>query len=128
MGESLTAKNGEANTIMEQGAVFHINDASVNKQRSALKNIENLRAEMPDIPIELVVQGEAITMVVDRETALKPELETLPQEGVTVAVCRNTMRGKGISSEQLILGVEIVPSAVGELVRRQKQGMAYIKP
>ena len=113
---------------MEQGAVFHINDASVNKQRSALKNMENLRAEMPDIPIELVVQGEAITMVVDRETALKPELETLLQEGVTVAVCRNTMRGKGISSEQLILGVEIVPSAVGELVRRQKQGMAYIKP
>ena len=114
--------------MIEQGVVFHINESSVQKQRSALKNIENLRTEMPEIPVELVVQGDAITLVVDRESSLKSEAKMLQSQGVVVAVCHNTMRGKGIDETELVGGVKIVPSAVGELVRRQQQGMAYIKP
>jgi hypothetical protein len=114
--------------VMEPGAVFHINEASVDKQRKVLKNIENLHKEMPDILVELVVQGDAINLVVDGETALKSEIAQLQQQGVVMAVCQNTMRGKGINREELASVVTIVPSAVGELVRRQQKGMAYIKP
>ncbi|OLZ10487.1 DsrE family protein [Sulfobacillus thermosulfidooxidans] len=110
------------------GVVFHVNDASSQKQRAALKNISNLLAEMPEIPVELVVQGDAINLVVSNETTLAQELAALQQQGVVIAVCHNTMKAKGVTEAELLPGMTIVPSAVGELVRRQRQGLAYIKP
>ncbi len=110
------------------GAVFHINESSSAKQRAALRNIINLIAEMPDLPVELVVQGDAINLVVTTETELAEELRTLQDRGLSVAVCHNTMKAKNISAQQLLPNLTIVPSAVGRLVTRQQEGFSYIKP
>ncbi len=108
--------------------VFHINDASPHKQRGTLKNISNLLAESPDIRVELVVQGDAITLVTAQESPFANALAALQQRGVVIAVCRNTLKAKGMTDTELLDDMTIVPSAVGELVRRQQQGAAYIKP
>lgn len=110
------------------GVIFHVNEADPNKQRSALRNIENLLAEMPSTPVELVIQGAAIDLVVAETSPWPQELEALQQQGVTVAVCGNTMKANHLKETDLLPGMTIVPSAVGELVRKQREGLSYVKP
>lgn len=108
--------------------LFHVNDAAGAKHQAAVRNIANLLREMPELEVELVVQGEAITMAKEKESSVRSELASLQQQGLKIAVCHNTMVAKGVQPEQLIANVVIVPSAVGELVRRQGEGAAYVKP
>lgn len=113
---------------MAYAVLFHVNSGRPEEQRAALRNIENLLAEIPEARVELVVQGEALPMVQSDRSPLAAELQALLARGVEVAVCRNTMRARGVAEEELLPGMRVVPSAVGELVRRQQEGMAYIKP
>ncbi|MBX5466947.1 MAG: DsrE family protein [Firmicutes bacterium] len=113
---------------MSARVVFHLNTGHPDRHRAALTSIANLLAEMPDATVELVIQGDALPLVEAARSTLPLELEALRARGVTVAVCRNTMRARGVSPEALLAGVEVVPSAVGELVRRQLEGFAYLKP
>lgn len=113
---------------MAYRAVFHMNDESPAKHLAVCRNIQNLLAEMPDAEVELVVQGDALPMVLQKETTVADQVARLRQKGVTVAVCRNTLRAKNANPEDLLPDLVVVPSAVGELVRRQGEGMAYIKP
>ncbi|MCL6562521.1 MAG: DsrE family protein [Firmicutes bacterium] len=113
---------------MAYAVLFHLNSGRTEDQRAALRNIENLLAEIPEAQVELVVQGDALPMVQTAHSPLAKELQALCARGVEVAVCRNTMRARGVSEEELLPGMRVVPSAVGELVRRQHEGMAYIKP
>ncbi|MUV61326.1 DsrE family protein [Halobacterium sp. CBA1126] len=52
----------------------------------------------------------------------------LIDRGVTVKQYSNTIEGADISEDDLIGGVELVSSGVGELTRLQNEGYAYIKP
>ena len=45
-----------------------------------------------------------------------------------IAVCANSLRQRGLAQDQLQGGLEVVPSGVVELVKRQQAGFAYIKP
>ncbi len=110
------------------GVLFHFNDADPGQQRTALRNVANLRAEMSAIPIEIVIQGDALNLVVASQSQWAGELASLQNQGVSVAVCLNTMKARHVEERELVPGTTVVPSAVGELVRRQHEGMAYIKP
>jgi len=48
--------------------------------------------------------------------------------GVIVAACENSMRSAGVTAEQLADGARIVPSGIAQLVRRQRDGWAYVRP
>lgn len=112
------------------GMVFHLNEASRARHAAALANVRNLLAEMPDVKVEVVIQGDAIDAVIrrDRDADLVAQIHALSQQGVVFAVCRNTMRGRGLTPDDLLEDTAVVPSAVGELLRRQLEGYAYIKP
>lgn len=112
----------------ETGVLVHLDEASPEKHASVLLNISNLLNELDDeTQVELVVHGPGLLAVI----AVAPhaaKLGELLTRGVTVAACANTMRGMNISIEALTDGVHIVPSGVAELVRRQRQGWAYLRP
>ncbi|MDA8192475.1 MAG: DsrE family protein [Thermaerobacter sp.] len=107
--------------------LFHVNEPEPSKHRAVLKSIGNLLAEMPEAVVELVVQGEAIPMVVAERSTVVADLQDLQGRGLLVAVCRNTMVAKGVQASQLLPGSMVVPSAVGELVNKQAGGAAYVK-
>ncbi|MCD2203935.1 DsrE family protein [Halobacterium sp. KA-6] len=58
----------------------------------------------------------------------REQIMDLIDRGVTVKQCSNTIEGTDISEDDLIEGVELVSSGVGELTRLQNEGYAYIKP
>ena len=58
---------------------------------------------------------------------IKVTLEKLHATGVVFAVCKNTMNKMQITKEQLVPLATTVDSGVGEVVRKQEAGYAYIK-
>ena len=112
----------------EPGVVVHLDEAGQDKHAAVLTNIANLLSELGDTtPVELVCHGPGVDLCL-RGGPAGEQLEALIGRGVTVAACRNTMRGRGITPEQLASGVVVVPAGVGELVRKQRQGWAYLRP
>lgn len=110
------------------GVVVHLDEAEPDKHASVLRNIGNLLDALDDgTHIELVVHGPGLTAALT-DAPHAARLRELLSRGVSVAACANTMREKKISVDGLIDGVHVVPSGVAELVRRQREGWAYIRP
>ena len=110
-------------------AKFHVDQSE--PFRLAVGNIQNLIAycqeEKADWEIELLLNGEAVTLAQQKKNEAN-DLSALSRAGVKIAVCRNAMKKYGITPQELIPEGTVVPAGVAELVLRQGQGFAYIKP
>ncbi|MGC9220475.1 MAG: DsrE family protein [Solirubrobacteraceae bacterium] len=109
--------------------VVHVDDASADRQRLALGNVANLLADVGpgDAAVEIVFNGPAISAVT-ASSALSGELSSLRARGVEILACHNSMVAVGIKSNDLFSGATVVPSGISHLVRRQRDGWAYIRP
>ena len=96
----------------------------------ALANIDNLLADLGEgnVQVELVVNGEGIIALLRVPGQNASKVERLTARGVRFLACANSLRGMDASPQALLAGVEVVPSGVGHLVRRQAEGWAYLRP
>ncbi|GAB6944125.1 DsrE family protein [Vulcanisaeta sp. JCM 14467] len=92
----------------------------------AITSCNNLINEMPDAEVEVVFHQSAINAVV-KGSRVEERIKELMRRGVTVVACRNSMRSRNITEDQLIEGVKIVNAGVAEIVRRQAEGWYYLK-
>lgn len=108
--------------------VVHIDE--IGKGLLGLNNIENLLADLgkDNVNVELVANYEGIEILLKSPDTYVEQIKRLGKMGVKFAACSNTMRQRGITKEELVEYFEIVPSGVGELVKKQAQGWAYIRP
>ncbi len=115
-------------TERERGVVVHLDEDGEDKHRALLRNVGNLVRDLGDqTTVELVAHGPGIALCL-ADSVLAEELQALIARGVVAAACENTLTTKGIARERLAAGVATVPSGVGELVRKQWQGWAYVRP
>lgn len=56
------------------------------------------------------------------------QMRELLGRGFTVAACANTMKEMGVSADQLLDGMYVMPAGVAQLVRRQSEGWAHVRP
>ena len=131
----------------KQKVVYHINYDNPKAQAGALRNIQNhinaVGAE--NLDLKVVLHGNGLALLLEPESLGKTrkmkfgnadsnmtaKIEGLKTQGVSFHVCNNTLRGRKISYEDHLYGVEkkdIVPSGVAELAKLQAQGYTYIKP
>lgn len=108
--------------------VIHVDESE--KWPMAQGNARNLVAYCQerglDWTVEIVVNGGAVVLLTSSSSVRG--LEELLTLGVVVAACNNALQGNGIDPADLCPGVTVVPAGVVELVRRQGEGYAYIKP
>ncbi|WP_170297186.1 DsrE family protein [Georgenia thermotolerans] len=113
---------------MTDGVVIHLDEPGEDKHRAVLRNALNLLPEVPPgTTVEVVVHGPAI----DLARPGMPTSHALAQAlaaGVTLRVCRNSMRSQGLTDTDLVDGAVPVTSGVGHLVARQRAGWAYLRP
>lgn len=110
------------------GVVFHLDEADPDKHASVLRNVRNLLDELADeSPIELVVHGPGLAAAL-RDAPHADQVRELLSRGFTVAACSNTMKAMSVSVDQLLDGVYVVPAGIAQLVRRQREGWAYVRP
>lgn len=128
-GRSATPASAHAaGAVPLGGVVVHLDEDGEAKHQAVLRNVENLVADVGEMTaVELVAHGPGIGLCL-ADSPHAEDLRKLIGRGVVVAACENTLEMKGIGRDQLALGVVTVPSGIGELVRKQQQGWAYVRP
>ena len=117
--------------VPQEKVVYHINDASV--ARVAMRNAENHLVASPGVKIVVVTHGKGIDFLLneakDDKGAYAPQVAGLKEKGVEFRVCRNTLKGRNLDDNAVILEAQVVPAGVAEVTRLQaREGFVYIKP
>ena len=110
-------------------AIFHVDEMP--KWNLTLKNVQNLLqlVDTSTSKVEVLANAEAVRFyAMDDEKELKSQMKNLVQSGVYFAACNNALTAFGIAKEALDPFVTVVPAGVLELIEKQSQGYAYIKP
>lgn len=111
--------------------VFHASSPDPNDHHHAMVNVLNLLADdtvsSEDDEVALVTNGGAIRMLLGPTSEHVDLVTRLREAGVALCVCGNALRGQGFSEADLLPGVAVVQSGVGELARLQAEGYGYVK-
>ena len=88
----------------------------------AMRVAGNAAAELPDMKIELLVQGPSVSqLIADKAVA------EIPGPSVSVYACGNSLRSAGVDPPALPSGVDGIPAAVAHIARRRLDGAAYMR-
>jgi len=109
-------------------AIFHIDEAE--KWRLVIGNAKNLVASAKGEAweIEILANSAAVGEFRKGSSAFANELASLARAGVAIRACANALRGLDIPEGDVPDFAKVVPVGVRELVDRQGEGFAYIKP
>jgi intracellular sulfur oxidation DsrE/DsrF family protein len=95
----------------------------------ALNNASNIQKDVgkDNVDLEIVAYGPGINML-KAESEVANRINDAVESGVQVSACQNTMRKAKLSKEDMNTKVGYVPSGVVEIMQRQQQGYAYLRP
>lgn len=123
--------HGAEATKTRYRAVYQLNTADTATMHHALAHIQNALNDprlKGKLDIELVVYSGAVALYRKDKPYFAKEVESLQKQGVILAMCENTMRIRKISRDELFPFISYVPTANGELIIRQQDGWAIIRP
>ena len=109
--------------------VLQVSDNDPAKWNLALNNARNAQDDLgkDNIDIEIVVYGPGIHMLrMDATTATRATQAI--QSGISIVACENTMTAQKINKADMHDAISYVPAGVIQLMKRQQQGWAYIRP
>jgi intracellular sulfur oxidation DsrE/DsrF family protein len=107
--------------------VFQLDDDKAARHEAVLRNISNTVADLgPEASFLLVAHGPGLSLLTGA-TGFAEQVAELVELGVGLAACGNTMRRKEIPESALLPGVHVVSAGIGEVVRRQQAGWAYVR-
>lgn len=106
--------------------VFHIDE--LDKWPLVLANVRNLlKAVAGQSPsIEILINSKAVAVFAEPSDSWYQQLAELAGQQVKICACKNSLAGIGI--EKMPDFASTVPVGVLELIEKQQQGWAYIKP
>jgi len=109
--------------------VMQVSDGDAAKWSLALNNARNLQADLgqANVDIEIVAYGPGISML-KADSVVGTRVDEALGAGVKVVACENTMRGQKLTKPDMLGGVGYVSAGVVEIMQRQQQGWAYIRP
>ena len=114
--------------IMNKGVIFHIDEN--NKWELLLNNVKNfvLSCDYGINAVEILANGEAVTAYAEHTLKIEQKIMELAKLNVLFVACNNSLVGMKIDKERLFPFIKIVPVGVVEMVEKQNEGYAYIKP
>ena len=109
--------------------VLQVSDNDPAKWNLALNNAKNLQADLGEknVEIEIVAYGPGIAML-KADSVVGNRIAEATGGGVKVVACENTMRGQKLTKPDMLASVGYVPAGVVELMQKQQQGWAYLRP
>jgi len=109
--------------------VMQMSDGDAAKWNLALNNAKNLQTDLgaANVDIEIVAYGPGIGML-KADSVVGTRVDEALAAGVKVVACENTMRGQKLTKPDMLPGVGYVAAGVVEIMQRQQQGWAYIRP
>lgn len=107
--------------------VFDLSSEDTLSHAAVYRQINNVLVDIPDLQVEVVLHGQAVRYMLKDSSYFNSRIAVAKSKGVTLAVCNNSLRRLKIDPSQVKSEAIVVPSAVGELVRKHHDGWAYIK-
>ena len=109
--------------------VMQVSDADPAKWNLALNNAKNVQADLgaANVDIEIVAYGPGIGML-KGDSVVANRIDDALASGVKVVACENTMRGQKLARADMLPKVDYVAAGVVEIMQKQQQGWAYIRP
>jgi intracellular sulfur oxidation DsrE/DsrF family protein len=112
-----------------KGVVIQVSKNDPAEWEMALTNARNVRKAYGDQPmeVEIVAYGPGLKML-RSDSPVAARLEQARQEGVKLLACGNTMRATHTTREDLNWLVDVVPAGIVEIMQKQSEGFAYVRP
>ena len=109
--------------------VIQVSDDDPAKWNLALNNAKNLQDDVgaANVDIEIVAYGPGIGMLKLESPAGSRVADAMKAE-VKVIACENTMRGQKLTRDDMLPALGYVPAGVTEIMTRQGEGWAYLRP
>jgi len=109
--------------------LIQVSDNDAQKWNLALNNARNMQDDLnaEAIDLEIVVYGPGIGMLKADSPVAKRVADAL-KAGVQVVACENTMRNQKVGRADMLPGIGYVDAGVVEIMKKQQQGWAYIRP
>jgi len=79
------------------------------------------------VDIEIVTYGPGIGML-KMDSVIANRIDESKQAGIAIVACQNTMKNMKLTSDDMLSNTSYVPSGVVEIMKKQKEGYAYIRP
>jgi intracellular sulfur oxidation DsrE/DsrF family protein len=109
--------------------VMQVSDNDPAKWNLALNNAKNIQTDLgaSNVDVEIVAYGPGINML-KADSAVANRVGEALGAGVAVVACENTMRNQKLAKDDMLPKVGYVSAGVVELMQKQQQGWAYIRP
>ena len=125
-GAAATAQTAPA---AKSRLVLQVSDADPAKWALALNNAKNVQQELgaSKVDIEIVAYGPGIGML-KAEAPVANRISEATQAGIKVVACENTMTVQKLTKADMHAAIGYAPSGVVEIMSRQSEGYAYVRP
>ena len=119
----------ETTPLTKERVVFQVSDNEPARWNTTLNNAKNVQDLLgaDKVDIEIVAYGPGIHMLKDESMAANRVTEAT-QAGIQIVACENTMTVLKLSRADMNKSVGYVKAGVVELMKRQREGWAYIRP
>jgi hypothetical protein len=109
--------------------VIQVSDGDPKKWNLALNNARNAFKDLgkDNVQIEIVAYGPGIDML-KMEAVTAGRVEEAIKSGISIVACENTMTAQKLNKGDMNEAISYVPAGVVQLMRRQQEGWAYIRP
>jgi len=122
-------KVGHAVKEAKQKVVIQVSDADPKKWALALNNAANVLEDLgkKNVDIEIVAYGPGLGML-KLESEVGERVKAALDDGVKVVACENTMRKQKLTQGDMLPNLGYAKAGVVELMSKQAEGYAYIRP
>ncbi len=116
-------------TATKSKVVMQVSDGDAGKWNLALNNARNLQVDLgaANIDIEIVTYGPGLGML-KADSVVGSRVAEALASGISVVACENTMRGQKLNKPEMLGGIGYVSAGVVEIMQKQQQGWAYLRP
>ncbi|WP_096664905.1 DsrE family protein [Polaromonas sp. AET17H-212] len=110
--------------------VLQVSDGDAAKWNLALNNAKNVQQEYggaDKVSIEIVAYGPGIGMLKSDATT-NNRITEATKSGIQVVACENTMTTQKLTKADMNASISYARSGVVQLMKRQDEGWAYVRP
>jgi hypothetical protein len=109
--------------------VVQVSDADPQKWGLALNNAENVQQDLGkgQVDIEIVAYGPGLGML-KMDSVVGNRVGAALADGVKIVACEITMTKAKVTKDDMLPKIGYVKAGVVELMQKQQQGYAYVRP
>jgi len=113
----------------KQRLIIQVSDNDPAKWALALNNAQNVQQDLgkDKVQIEIVAYGPGLEML-KAESKVAERLAGAMDASVGLIACENTMTTQKVPKSAMYPGIDYVKAGVTHIMKRQREGWAYIRP